>query len=130
MAELVAFAADVPLTVVEQLFAEEPGADNDAESEVVEEAEDDVVAGLPAVGASGDTPILVADDDGGSASTSEGGFEHGGDNGPESESSHYCFRACRRETGGMVACDGKECEGEWFHFACIGMTSKTVLEGE
>jgi len=118
MAELVAFAADVPLAVVEQLLVEEPGADNDAESEEVEEAEDDVVAGLPAVGASGDTPILVADD------------EDGGDDEPESESSHYCIRACRRETGEMVACDGEDCAGEWFHFACIGMTSKTVPEGE
>ncbi|KAI4932656.1 hypothetical protein J4E85_003054 [Alternaria conjuncta] len=101
MAELVAFAADVPLAVVEQLLAEEPGADNDAESVEIEEAEDDVVAGLPAVGASGDTPILVADDDDGSASASEDGFEDGGDDEPESESSRYCVRDCRRETGGM-----------------------------
>ncbi|KAI4655183.1 uncharacterized protein J4E79_008248 [Alternaria viburni] len=130
MAELVAFAADVPLAVVEQLLAEEPGADNDAESVEIEEAEDDVVAGLPAVGASGDTPILVADDDDGSASASEDGFEDGGDDEPESESSRYCVRDCRRETGGMVGCDGEDCAGEWFHFACIGMTSKTIPEGE
>jgi len=130
MAELVAFAAGVPLAVVEQLLAEEPGADNDAENEENEGASDDVVAGLPAVGASGDTPILVAGDDDGSASASEDGFEDGGDDEAESESSHYCIGACRRETGGMVACDGEDCAGEWFHFACIGMTSKTVPEGE
>ena len=130
MAELVAFAADVPLAVVEQLLAEEPGADNDTESEEIEDGGDDVVAGLPAVGASGDTPILFADDDDDSAFASEHGFEDGGDDEPEPESSHYCFRACRRETGDMVACDGENCAGEWFHFACIGMTSKTVPEGE
>ncbi|KAI4950611.1 hypothetical protein J4E91_004496 [Alternaria rosae] len=126
--ELVHFAADFPPAVVEQLPAEGSGAHNDAESEENEGAVDDVVAGLPAVGASGDTPILIADDDDGSASACEGGFPGGGYNTPEPE--HYCIRACRRKTDWMVACDGKDCTGEWFHFACVGMTSKTVPDGE
>lgn len=32
----------------------------------------------------------------------------------------YCY--CNGPgTGRMVACDGKHCEREWFHFRCIGL---------
>jgi len=34
----------------------------------------------------------------------------------------YCI--CRQVAhGGMVACDNQEC-GEWFHFRCVGITTK------
>ena len=35
----------------------------------------------------------------------------------------YCF--CRQFAHGeMVACDDAECEFEWFHFACVGLTKQ------
>lgn len=35
----------------------------------------------------------------------------------------YC--KCRKVShGDMVACEGKKCKYEWFHFACVGLTSE------
>ncbi|TEB28167.1 hypothetical protein FA13DRAFT_1633510, partial [Coprinellus micaceus] len=38
------------------------------------------------------------------------------------ENKKYCV--CRGVSyGEMVACDGEACEGEWFHYSCVGLTS-------
>lgn len=29
--------------------------------------------------------------------------------------------------GQMVACENPDCETEWFHFACVGLTSEVLL---
>ena len=35
----------------------------------------------------------------------------------------YCV--CQQVSyGEMVACDNRECPVEWFHFGCVGLTSK------
>lgn len=35
----------------------------------------------------------------------------------------YCI--CQRVAfGGMVGCDNDDCELEWFHFPCVGLTEK------
>ncbi|SAM05910.1 hypothetical protein [Absidia glauca] len=37
----------------------------------------------------------------------------------------YCF--CNQVSfGDMVACDGDNCEKEWFHYACVGLTEPPV----
>jgi hypothetical protein len=34
------------------------------------------------------------------------------------------YYVCRGVSyGKMVACDGETCEGEWFHYSCVGLTS-------
>ncbi|KAI9302826.1 hypothetical protein BJ944DRAFT_269334 [Cunninghamella echinulata] len=33
----------------------------------------------------------------------------------------YCY--CNQVSfGDMVACDGNNCEKEWFHYSCVGLT--------
>ncbi|KAF8344560.1 the Ing1 Phd finger in complex with A histone H3k4me3 peptide, partial [Amanita rubescens] len=40
----------------------------------------------------------------------------------EVEDEKYCF--CGSVSyGEMIACDDDECEREWFHIACVGLTS-------
>ena len=35
----------------------------------------------------------------------------------------YC--TCHRVAfGGMIGCDNDDCEVEWFHFACVGLTEQ------
>lgn len=35
----------------------------------------------------------------------------------------YCF--CRRVYfGDMIGCDNDDCEIEWFHFECVGLTAQ------
>lgn len=54
----------------------------------------------------------------------EQGFE-----GSSPEEVEYCF--CGKPSSmQMVACDGKKCAREWFHFECVGMTKKTVPKGK
>jgi hypothetical protein len=125
-------AADVAPAAGERTPTEGPDAEIDAASSSPSAAGDNVVACLPAVGASRDTPNPFADDDDAPTSPEEvaSDDEDDDEDEPAPESDHYCIRACRRETGGMVACDGEGCVGEWFHFACVGMTAETVPDGE
>ncbi|USP81974.1 hypothetical protein yc1106_09248 [Curvularia clavata] len=45
------------------------------------------------------------------------------------EEPEYCF--CGQPSSNeMVACDGKKCDREWFHFECVGMTRRTVPKGK
>ena len=30
----------------------------------------------------------------------------------------------------MINCDGMQCEYEWWHYACAGLTSETIPEGK
>jgi hypothetical protein len=49
---------------------------------------------------------------------------------PEPEDqSEYCTCGTPADND-MIACDGTDCEQEWFHFACVGLTAATVPEGE
>ncbi|RKO97496.1 hypothetical protein CXG81DRAFT_12565 [Caulochytrium protostelioides] len=37
----------------------------------------------------------------------------------------YCI--CNQVSfGEMIACDNEDCEIEWFHYACVGLTGKTI----
>ena len=37
----------------------------------------------------------------------------------------YCY--CRQVSHGqMVCCDDDDCEREWFHFQCVGLTQEPV----
>ena len=42
----------------------------------------------------------------------------------------YCYQGCKSKQTNMVNCSGKNCKGEWFHFRCAGLTSKTVPKGD
>ncbi|KAJ5057516.1 hypothetical protein PSV09DRAFT_2260183 [Bipolaris maydis] len=41
----------------------------------------------------------------------------------------YCFCGTP-DTNDMIACDGKGCATEWFHFTCVGLTPETVPKGK
>ncbi|CAN6464952.1 unnamed protein product [Victoria cruziana] len=42
----------------------------------------------------------------------------------------YCI--CHQVSfGDMIACDNENCEGgEWFHYACVGLSSETRFKGK
>ncbi|KAJ6523546.1 hypothetical protein B0H19DRAFT_1276865 [Mycena capillaripes] len=45
-----------------------------------------------------------------------------GDDGADGDDKPYCF--CQRVSfGQMIACDDSNCQWEWFHIACIGLTT-------
>jgi hypothetical protein len=45
--------------------------------------------------------------------------------GGDEDSQLYCF--CQAVSyGDMVACDNENCEREWFHYPCVGLTSPPV----
>ncbi|KAF5846393.1 hypothetical protein GGP41_003767 [Bipolaris sorokiniana] len=50
---------------------------------------------------------------------------------PESTTTEpgYCFCGTP-DTNDMIACDGKGCATEWFHFTCVGLTPETVPKGK
>jgi hypothetical protein len=41
----------------------------------------------------------------------------------------YCFCGAP-DNDEMVACDGKGCPREWFHYVCVGLTQETVPKGK
>jgi hypothetical protein len=50
-----------------------------------------------------------------------GGMEEEEEDGGDGDDRKYC--TCRSVSyGNMVACDNDDCEYEWFHWSCVGMT--------
>lgn len=53
-----------------------------------------------------------------------GGHAHGSapNTGEDADNNLYCF--CQRVSfGEMIGCDNDDCKYEWFHWACVGITS-------
>ncbi|PSS36808.1 hypothetical protein PHLCEN_2v1352 [Hermanssonia centrifuga] len=43
-----------------------------------------------------------------------------GDGEADGDDTAYCY--CQKSSyGEMIACDGKDCEREWFHLGCVGL---------
>ncbi|KAI4378382.1 hypothetical protein MLD38_015869 [Melastoma candidum] len=41
----------------------------------------------------------------------------------------YCI--CNQVSyGDMIACDNEDCEGQWFHYSCVGLTTETGFHGQ
>lgn len=39
----------------------------------------------------------------------------------QEEAAKYCYCNTSESGGPMIACDGEQCEREWFHFKCVGI---------
>lgn len=39
----------------------------------------------------------------------------------QEEAAQYCYCNTSESGGPMIACDGEQCEREWFHFKCVGI---------
>ena len=54
-----------------------------------------------------------------------GGIDEDDEDGGDGDDRKYC--TCRSVSyGNMVACDNDDCEFEWFHWGCVGMTKEPV----
>jgi hypothetical protein len=109
-----------PTSTDHQPFTNDHSSDDEEALAILSETIGNAHSDLPAVGASRDAPIDLADDDDEEFTSAQ--EEVSSDDG-EPELNHYCIAACTRETGAMVKCDN-DCVGEWFHWACVGLKSK------
>jgi inhibitor of growth protein 3 len=84
------------------------------------------------LGSSRASPSTTTGDESGESGSEEGEFN--GENGPEdvdmeegSDDTKYCY--CRDVShGDMIACDNANCEIQWFHWSCAGITSEPTGE--
>lgn len=54
-----------------------------------------------------------------------GGMDDDDDDGGDGDDRKYC--TCRSVSyGNMVACDNEDCEFEWFHWGCVGVTREPM----
>ena len=59
----------------------------------------------------------------------EGSSVHGDEDEEDVDEPRYCY--CNRISfGEMVGCDGEECEKEWFHLECVGLTRAPAKNGK
>ena len=41
----------------------------------------------------------------------------------------YCY-CLQPEIGQMISCEGKDCDLEWFHYECVGISDENVPDGD
>lgn len=63
-------------------------------------------------------PLFVQEDEADSSDDEDSGVDV---RSPQEEAAKYCYCNTSESGGPMIACDGEQCEREWFHFKCVGI---------